>query len=155
MGGGEDAGPPTDWSGAMTFALRRRLVALQTAGKETVRTRSVLLVDDDTVTRERLGAILERAGFEVHLAADGYDALTLLKNLTSAVPDVLITDAQMPNLDGAALLRQIRSNPRFERTRTIFMSSDHTARRGVDCDAFVAKQRLQADLTDALLRLFG
>jgi CheY-like chemotaxis protein len=68
---------------------------------------------------------------------------------------VVITDAQMPNLDGVALLRQIRSNPRFEATRTILMSSDRAAARGALCDAFVAKQRLQTELTEALIRFLG
>jgi CheY-like chemotaxis protein len=151
----EDAAQLVDWSGAMASALRCRLMALQTASGGTMRTRSVLLVGDDSETRQLLHLILERAGFRVDSAAHRNEALMLLRrSLPSMRPDLVITDADMPNPnDGAALLREIRSDPRLDRIRTILMSWDQSDSEGVEFDAFVAKQRLQPELTDALVRL--
>jgi len=151
----EDSAQLVESSGAMAFALRCRLTALQTAVGGTVRTRSVLLVDDDSETRQLLHLILERAGFRVDSAAHRNEALMFLRrSLPSVLPDLVITDADMPNRhDGAALVREIRSDRRLDRIRTILMSSDQSDGQGVECDAFVAKQRLQPELTDALFRL--
>ena len=120
-----------------------------------MRTRSVLLVGDDSETRQLLHLILERAGFRVDSAAHRNEALMLLRrSLPSMRPDLVITDADMPNPnDGVALLREIRSDPRLDRIRMILMSWDQSDSEGVECDAFVAKQRLQPELTDALVRL--
>jgi CheY-like chemotaxis protein len=61
---------------------------------------TVLVVDDDTVTRVLLRHVLERAGHSVIEAVDGHDALDLLDSLTA---DVVISDQEMPNLSGLEL----------------------------------------------------
>jgi two-component system OmpR family response regulator len=67
----------------------------------------VLVVEDDTETREALAAVLDRAGYAVVTACDGLDALT---HLTCARrPDVIILDLHMPELDGWALVRELRA----------------------------------------------
>ncbi len=65
----------------------------------------LLLVDDEQMIRENLAALLSRSGFEVITAADGQEALDQAER---AEPDVIILDVLMPNLDGRAVLRQLR-----------------------------------------------
>lgn len=73
-------------------------------------TARVLVVDDDPAIREALRALLEDAGYAVDEARDGEAALALLTERT-IVPYVVLTDHQMPRLDGARMLRRIASDP--------------------------------------------
>lgn len=62
---------------------------------------NVLLVDDEEVVLKSVGGFLERCGHRVRTAADGADALG---RMSEKLPDVVITDIRMPNLDGLELL---------------------------------------------------
>lgn len=66
----------------------------------------VLIVDDDRATLVRTCRILERAGYQVFSAEDGYKALALFE---AEQPDIVLTDFLMPDLNGAALTRLIRA----------------------------------------------
>jgi CheY-like chemotaxis protein len=112
----------------------------------------ILLVDDEPVTLELLEFALQRAGYEVQTASDGEEALRLLSDHSRPVPDVIITDVNMPGRSGPELLREIEPDPRLQGVRTILMSSDALASKHVRCHAFVAKDRLQFDLIDTLIR---
>lgn len=68
---------------------------------------NVLAVDDSRTMRNLLGAALSQAGFNVHLAEDGEDGL---RRLGETEPDVVITDINMPRLDGFGLISAIRGN---------------------------------------------
>ena len=68
---------------------------------------SVLLVDDDPALRGLLRQMLELGGYVVHEAEDGLDALDQLENI---VPDVLVLDVMMPNMDGVTLCKKMRDN---------------------------------------------
>ena len=115
--------------------------------------RRVLLVDDDPAIREAVGLLLQSAGYEVHTALDGEDALQLLSDDSHPVPDAIVTDACMPRRSGPELLREIAPNLRFRGVWTILISSDHLAGRNVRCHAFIAKDRVSRELIDTLLRL--
>lgn len=65
----------------------------------------VLAVDDSRTMRNLLNAALVQAGFDVHLAEDGEDGL---QRLHETNPDVVITDINMPKLDGFGLIEAIR-----------------------------------------------
>jgi DNA-binding response OmpR family regulator len=65
----------------------------------------ILVVDDDQHIRELVAVFLRRAGFEVHEAADGVEALSTLESLKV---DMAILDIMMPNLDGWELCRELR-----------------------------------------------
>ncbi len=65
----------------------------------------VLAVDDSRTMRNLLEAALTQAGFDVHLAEDGEDGLRVLRE---ADPDVVVTDINMPRLDGFGLIEAIR-----------------------------------------------
>jgi two-component system response regulator ResD len=69
-------------------------------------TRSVLVVDDETTIRDVIRRYLERDGFAVREAADGYAALDAL---TEALPDLIVLDLMLPGIDGLSLTRQLRT----------------------------------------------
>ena len=68
---------------------------------------AVLVVDDDLDIREALTDILEDRGFHVTSAANGREALTLLRSL-SALPSVILLDLMMPIMDGYGFLEEQR-----------------------------------------------
>jgi CheY-like chemotaxis protein/HPt (histidine-containing phosphotransfer) domain-containing protein len=70
---------------------------------------TVLLIDDDLVSREVMATVLTMSGYTVHTAADGTSALDLLAG-EECVPGVILMDAQMPGLSGTQLIEQLRAH---------------------------------------------
>jgi two-component system cell cycle sensor histidine kinase/response regulator CckA len=70
--------------------------------------RVVLLVDDEVLIRNLVRLSLQAAGFHVIAAADGQEALVLSRNYPDRI-DVLVTDVEMPNLDGVSLAGQLKT----------------------------------------------
>jgi two-component system chemotaxis response regulator CheY len=68
--------------------------------------RRVLVVDDDPDARELFSLVLEQAGAEVTRAADGF---TALRAVSERHPDLVITDIEMPRMNGVELTRQLRN----------------------------------------------
>ena len=66
---------------------------------------NVVAVDDSRTMREMIRFTLNQAGFEIHLAEDGLDGLKVLEEQS---PDVIITDINMPNLDGFGFIDAVR-----------------------------------------------
>ncbi len=67
-----------------------------------------LLIDDSMLVRHTVGRFLEARGFSVEVASDGVAALDTLKTVR---PDIVVTDLQMPRLDGYALIDALKTNP--------------------------------------------
>jgi two-component system OmpR family response regulator len=67
----------------------------------------LLIVDDDPNIRELLRVLLQAEGFEIHEAADGVKALSLLETVKV---DMVILDIMMPNMDGWELCRELRAH---------------------------------------------
>jgi len=70
----------------------------------------VVLADDDVAITSNLAPFLERAGFSVHVAADGTTALELVRRLD---PDGCVLDVLMPSPDGREVLRRLRADGRW------------------------------------------
>jgi two-component system chemotaxis response regulator CheY len=70
----------------------------------------ILTVDDSASVRQMVKFTLSDAGYSVIEAVDGKDALAKLANPANAV-NLVITDLNMPNLDGIGLIRGVRANP--------------------------------------------
>ena len=70
----------------------------------------ILAVDDSPTMRGLIGAALTPNGFEVHFAEDGVDGL---ERLAKTDPDLVITDINMPRLDGFGVIKAVRNNPEF------------------------------------------
>ncbi len=119
---------------------------------------SILVVDDALTVRELQRSILERAGYHVRLAVDGADAL---EQLSAGRPDLVITDVEMPRLDGHGLATAIRTRAGLESLPILMVTSragDEDRRRGLaaGADAYIVKQDFTADaLLAAVARLLG
>ena len=72
---------------------------------------AILAVDDSTSMRQMVAFTLKGAGHEVVEAADGVAALAAAK---SAQFDVIVTDVNMPNMDGVSLTRELRTLPQYK-----------------------------------------
>ncbi len=81
---------------------------------------TVLFVDDSLIIRTRVARILEEAGYRVETAEHGKDALEALHRKAF---DVLISDIEMPYMDGISLVRTLRGDPRFSALPIILFSS--------------------------------
>jgi two-component system chemotaxis response regulator CheY len=84
----------------------------------------ILVVDDSQVARGDMASILEEGGHEVAEAEDGAVGLKILKE--SEDIDLVITDFNMPNMDGIAMAKAIHEIPRYERI-PIFMLTTETS----------------------------
>lgn len=71
----------------------------------------ILVVDDEADMRELIFTVLEQTGAETKVVASAVEALEALKVLDGFKPDILISDIGMPEIDGYALMRQVRSLP--------------------------------------------
>ncbi len=80
----------------------------------------ILVVDDSATVRKFVSASLTMQGFTVIAACDGMDAL---EKLPSSTFDLVITDLNMPNMDGFELIRSLRDNPQYREVPIIILSS--------------------------------
>jgi two-component system chemotaxis sensor kinase CheA len=118
----------------------------------------VLVVDDALTVRELQRSILERAGYEVRTASDGLEALA---RLAEWPVDLVLTDVEMPRMDGFALTEAIRAHQGLRNTAVLVLTSragDDDRRRGLDAgaDGYIVKSAFdQAALLDAVDRLLG
>jgi two-component system, chemotaxis family, chemotaxis protein CheY len=70
----------------------------------------ILIVDDSRTVRQLVRGALEQAGFQVTEAVDGRNALDLVGGVN---PDLIITDVNMPEMDGISLVRELRARVGF------------------------------------------
>lgn len=82
----------------------------------------VLVVDDSETVRQVLQLTLSNAGFDVIEAEDGDDALKKLSG--AAAVDMLITDLNMPNMDGLELIRKIREDSKHRFTPIVMLTTE-------------------------------
>ena len=100
----------------------------------------ILIVDDDVLNRELLQELLLELGYESQVAASGSEAIALLNPFT----DLIMTDIQMPDMDGFALIERVRERPEYENLPIIVVtafSSKEERLRAVETGAndFLAK----------------
>jgi CheY-like chemotaxis protein len=108
---------------------------------------TLLLIDDDLVSREVMATVLTMSGYAVHTAEGGAPALKLLEDGECA-PDAILMDAQMPGLNGAGLIEELRLR---SRARVFAMSGSHAPRQLLAAaDGFLLKP-FGADELRALL----
>jgi chemotaxis protein histidine kinase CheA/ActR/RegA family two-component response regulator len=108
----------------------------------------VLVVDDAWSVRRSMQQLLEDAGYEVATAADGFEAL---ERLRAKVPAVVLTDLEMPNLNGLELTRRMQDIPQWASIPVVMITSrtsskhrDEGFKAGVD--VYLTKPYLDADL---------
>lgn len=84
----------------------------------------IMTADDSTSIRQMVGFTLKQAGYEVIAAVDGQDAVN---KLAGTGIDMLITDLNMPNMDGFELIKQVRAMPRFKFIPIIMLTTESQA----------------------------
>lgn len=82
--------------------------------------KKILIVDDEPNIVMSLEYTFKKNSFQVFIARDGQEALDILKN---ALPDIIILDVMMPNVDGYNTLEQIKNDARLKHTKVIFLSA--------------------------------
>ncbi|WP_338866613.1 hybrid sensor histidine kinase/response regulator [Myxococcus stipitatus] len=116
----------------------------------------VLLVDDSPIARATEGALVKALGHMVEEAQDGEEAYGKVQNNSY---DLILTDVQMPKMDGFSLARRLKSTPAVARIPVIILSSlasPEDKRRGLDAgaDAYLVKGELGVEvLAQAIDRL--
>ena len=113
---------------------------------ETPHQKTILVVDDSITTRTLEKNILEAVGYQVRLATDGEEAFSLL--VADQLPDLIISDVNMPRLDGFQLTDRIKQDGRFSAIPVILVTSlDSPAdkARGIEvgADAYIVKSRFE------------
>lgn len=83
-------------------------------------TKRIYVVDDDTGLRTAYAAALSKLGYKVETATDGLQATTLLEQ---GVPDLILLDMLMPNMDGLSFMRQLRADPQYDEVKVIVASN--------------------------------
>jgi two-component system, chemotaxis family, sensor kinase CheA len=153
------SGEPVGVLSPAVLAQREYLRVLPAARPQpAVRRVRVLLVDDSLVTREMERRLLEDAGFEVAATSDAEEALTRLGEESF---DCVVTDIEMPRMDGFELAAQLRGLEQFAQLPIIVVSTrdrpeDRLRGLKVGADAYLTKQSLDAgELVDLVRRLGG
>jgi two-component system chemotaxis response regulator CheY len=84
-------------------------------------TKAVLIVDDSISVRQMVEVTLKSAGYDVTAACDGLEALTLCKERTF---DFVLTDQNMPNMDGLTFIKSARQLPAHARTPIVVLTTE-------------------------------
>lgn len=117
----------------------------------------VLAIDDSRTIRNLLRVSLEGAGFEFHSASDGVEGVEVFPDVD---PDVVITDINMPRLDGFGVIDALRSGPNRTHVPILVLtteSSDDLKARARESGAtgWIVKPFDDASLVSVLRRLTG
>jgi two-component system, chemotaxis family, sensor kinase CheA len=126
--------------------------------RKEVRRQKVLVVDDSPLTRELLVSLLESVGYQIVQAADG--ALAFEVRSREAV-DIVVTDLEMPHVDGLELTRRLKSHATWRALPVVIVTtrgSEVDRRRGMEAgaDGYVTKGDLvRQDLVDVVARLLA
>jgi chemotaxis protein histidine kinase CheA/CheY-like chemotaxis protein len=121
-----------------------------------LRKRRVLVVDDSPVIRDLISEMLVAGGIEVEVAPEGGAALSIID---AAQPDLVLSDVEMPGMDGFELLRRIRS--RWQHLPVVMLTtrnsaSDKQQAATLGADAYLVKSDFQeATLMDTVRRFVG
>ncbi|MGC4119203.1 MAG: Hpt domain-containing protein [Myxococcales bacterium] len=120
----------------------RPLTRRAAAGEEATR---VLVVDDSLTTRSAMKAVLEIAGYQVVPASDGEEALALLKQTPCAL---VVTDVQMPRMDGLTLTKRLKTDPKTAPIPVIVVTSldsagDRAAGLEAGADGYLVKRDVE------------
>jgi two-component system chemotaxis sensor kinase CheA len=118
--------------------------------------KNILVVDDSLTTRTLLKSILETAGYEITVARDGQHALTVMQERDF---DLVVSDVDMPRIDGFALTQAIRNQDRWARLPVVLVTargSDEDKSRGIDvgADGYIVKSGFeQTNLLETISQL--
>jgi CheY-like chemotaxis protein len=105
---------------------RARLTAILREHCASPSNASILVVEDDLPTREALCHSLAGMGYEAHATVNGRDGLNWLAN--NPVPNLILLDLMMPEMDGFEFLRELRARPAFANVPVIVVTAKELTR---------------------------
>lgn len=114
---------------------------LQDASKDDSVNKHVLIVDDSTIARKQIQKVVQSLGMTTTLKKDGKEALDFLEGMIAEGKDpnhellMIISDIEMPEMDGYTFTAEVRANPKLENMHVIL----HTSLSGVFNEAMVKK----------------
>lgn len=125
---------------ALRFSRQSRLIDQQQHG-ETYLPPHILVVDDSITTRTLEQNILQSMGYKVTIAVDGKKAWDIIQEQTF---DLIVTDVEMPNMDGFGLTNRVKSNDKYREIPVIIVTSlakDSDRQRGIEvgANAYIVK----------------
>ncbi len=114
----------------------------------------VLIVDDEPVTQLMLGLMLQRSNYKVVTAMDGQDALTHLANEKI---DLVISDVNMPKMDGLTMLQHLRADERYQNLPIIMFTARGEGRirqeaEKIGATGFLTKPASSSEVTGTVAR---
>ena len=117
--------------------------------------KTILVVDDSASLRQVVGIALKSAGYDVIEACDGRDALT---KLNGQKIHLIISDVNMPNMDGITFVRQLKTNPAYKFTPVIMLTTESgedkkSAGQAAGAKAWVTKPFQPAQMLAAVSKL--
>jgi len=115
--------------------------------------RTILVAEDSSDSREMLQVLLELKGYAVVSAADGYDAVQLA---VREVPDLILMDLQLPELDGLSVAKELRLHSQLQAVPVIIISGNDPAKfrtkaLSAGCDDYLLKP-IDFERLDQILR---
>jgi len=119
--------------------------------------KTILTVDDSRMMREMLLMVLQGAGFNVVQAEDGEEGLAVLG---AANPDVIITDINMPKLDGYGFIQGVRNDAQYRATPILVLSTESSTEkkaraRDAGATGWIVKPFQAETLLDVIRRVSG
>ncbi len=117
--------------------------------------KKILIADDEHKIIMTLEYAFKKAGYEVFIARDGSEVLELLK---TEVPDIILLDIMMPNVDGYTTLTEIKKNKNLAEIKIIFLSAktgEADIKKGLDlgADEYITKPYSNKKLTERVEEL--
>jgi len=118
-------------------------------------TKTILIVDDSESIRQVVGITLKGAGYEVIEAYDGRDALS---KLTGQKVHLIVSDVNMPNLDGIGLVKEVKQHSQYKFTPIMMLTTEagdsmKMAGKAAGAKAWLVKPFQPAALLAAVARL--
>lgn len=98
--------------------------------------KTILVVDDSASLRQVVGIALRNAGYSVIEACDGRDALL---KLTGQKVHLMISDVNMPNMDGIAFVKNVKQNPAYKFTPVVMLTTESADSKKAEGQAAGAK----------------
>jgi two-component system chemotaxis sensor kinase CheA len=105
----------------------------------------IVVADDSLTTRSAMKALLEMAGYQVTAAGDGEEAFQIIRDQGAAL---VVSDVQMPRLDGLGLTRRMKGDPRLRAIPVVLVTSldtaeDRAAGLEAGADGYVVKREVE------------
>ena len=117
--------------------------------------KKIMIVDDSASLRQVVGIALRGAGYDVLEASDGKDAFS---KLTGEKVHLIISDVNMPNMDGITFVKEIKKNPSYKFTPVIMLTTEagesiKQEGQAAGAKAWMVKPFLPAQMLDAVSKL--